>query len=108
MDVILVGANLSKDPRIPLRDLPTDLCKDGIDLGVTDHAAILGWTDQRIHQDRDMMTLLHILAHTSDDNTLGASEASVGESDPQRLKRTCNSVPTATSSCFTTGWRRCA
>ena len=23
MDVILVGANLSKDPRIPLRDLPT-------------------------------------------------------------------------------------
>ena len=86
MAVILVGANLSKDPRIPLRDLPTDLCKDGIDLGVKDHAAILGWTDQRIHQDRDMMTLLHILAHTSDDNTLGASEASFGESDPQRLK----------------------
>ena len=62
MAVILVGANLSKDPRIPLRDLQTDFCKDGIDLGVKDHAAILGWTDQRIHQDRDMMTLMHILS----------------------------------------------
>src|SRR4029450_12907038 len=39
-----------------------------------------------INQDRDVMALMQILAHTSDDNTLGASEASFGESDPQRLK----------------------
>jgi hypothetical protein len=69
-----------------LRDLQTDLCEDGIHLLVKDHASILGGTDQRRNQDSNVMTLMQIFAHTSDNTILQESEASFGESDPQRLK----------------------
>ena len=85
VDVMLVGANLSKDQRVPFRNLQTDLFEDCIDLLVKDHASILGRTDQRINQDRNVMTLMQIFAHPSDNTILRESEASFGESDPQRL-----------------------
>jgi hypothetical protein len=85
--MILVGAKLSKDQLLPFRNLQTALFAYRINRFIKDHASILGGTDEMINQDRDVMALMQILAHMSDDTTLGASEASFGESDPQRLKK---------------------
>jgi hypothetical protein len=50
MDMILVGANLSKGDLIPFSDVQTDVFEHGIDLRVKDDSSILGRTDNVVDQ----------------------------------------------------------
>jgi hypothetical protein len=71
MLVILVGPYLQKDDLIPLSNFQTDLFEHPIYLGVEPHSTVLGRTHNVIDQDRNIMALMQILAHTSDSITLG-------------------------------------
>jgi hypothetical protein len=85
MDVILVGPNFQKDNLVPFSDFQTDVLECGINLLVKDNTTVLGWTNQVVDQHGDIVALMNIFAHTSYDITPESSEASFGESDPQRL-----------------------
>jgi hypothetical protein len=87
MDMIFVGANLDTDHVIALGDLQTDVFECRVDRLVKDDAAILGRTHEMGQQDGDIVALLLIFAHASDKTISQESEASFGESAPQRLMR---------------------
>jgi len=103
MDMIFVRANFDKDDLIALGNVETDLFEHGVHFRVKDHTAILGRTDQVVEQDRDVVALMRILTHEPDNTISKASEASFGESDPQRLNSNpgISSLQTADSSATT-------
>jgi hypothetical protein len=103
MDMIFVRANFNKDDLIPLGNVETDLLEDPVDFRVKDDAAVLGRTHQMIEQDRDVVALVRILTHEPDKTISKVSEASFGESDPQRLKR-INSNPTPSQRAIATNF----
>ena len=91
MDMIFVGANLSKGDRIAFGSVQADFFAHRIDLRVKDDPSILGRTHDVVDQCRDLVPLMTIVAHKNDNNISEKAEASFEESDPQRLN-VCGSL----------------
>jgi hypothetical protein len=85
MSMIFVGANLSKGDLIAFGDVQADVFEYHVDLRVKDDTSLLGRTHDVGDQGRDIVPLLTIVAHTSDNTISEKAEASFEESDPQRL-----------------------
>jgi hypothetical protein len=86
MDVILVCPNFQKDNLVPFSDFQADFFESGINLLAKHDTPVFGWTHQMVDQHGDIVALMDIFAHESYGNIPEQSEASFGESDPQRLK----------------------
>ena len=85
MDVILICPDFQKDNLVPLRDFQANFFESGINLLSKNDPPIFGWTHQMIDQHGDIVALMDILTHKGYGNTPEQSEASFGESDPQRF-----------------------
>ena len=85
MHMILVRTNLYKDDLVAFGDVQTDLFEYRVDLLVKDNASLFGRAHDMVNQDGDVVAFMSIFAHESDNNISEESEASFGESDPQRL-----------------------
>ena len=83
VDVIFVGAHLSKDDCIPLGDVSAEVSAYGVDFRVKEHPAILRWTHDMVKQRRDMVPFMPRVAPPSDHTTAAKAEASCEESDPR-------------------------
>ena len=81
MDMIFVGANLSKDYLIPLSDVSADVLKHEVDFCVKDDPSILRWTHNMVKQGRNVVPFMPIVAHASDHITTTKAEASFEKSD---------------------------
>jgi hypothetical protein len=66
--MIFIRANLQKNNRIAFGTISTNLFEYRINTGVKHDTAIFRRTDQMIHKDGDVVALMDIFAHTSDDN----------------------------------------
>ena len=86
MDRMLVGPDFHKDDRVALRDCQPALCESGINLLAENDTPLLGGAYHMGHQHGDIGARMHVCAQKSYVNTPEQSEASFGESDPQRLK----------------------
>jgi hypothetical protein len=86
MHMIFVCANLSKGDLIAFGDVQADVFAHRVDLRVTDDTSILGRTHDVGDQCRDIVPLMTIVAHNSDNTISEKAEASFEESDPQRLR----------------------
>src|SRR6266566_1540990 len=86
MHMIFVCANLSKGDRIAFGDVQADVFEHRVDLRVKDDTSILSRTHDVVDQCRDIVPLMTIVAHKSDNTISEKAEASFEESDPQRLK----------------------
>ena len=62
MDMVLLRPHLPKDDLLPLGDLQARLPQDPIDMLAQHDSSILGRTDHRREQDRDIVTLVKIPA----------------------------------------------
>ena len=85
MPMIFVCANLSKGDLIAFGDVQADVFAHRVDLRVKDDTSILGRTHDVVDQCRDIVPLMTIVAHNSDNTISEKAEASFEESDPQRL-----------------------
>ena len=85
--MIFVCANLSKGDLIAFGDVQADVFAHRVDLRVKDDTSILGRTHDVVDQCRDIVPLMTIVAHNSDNTISEKAEASFEESDPQRFKR---------------------
>ena len=65
MDMILIRANFQKFQLIALLDLETNIFQAFIDYRIKDRPTILGRKNQVLQQDRNIMTLMKVLAHAS-------------------------------------------
>jgi hypothetical protein len=81
--MIPIRTNLQENNGIPFGNLQTDLFEHGIDMPVKHDTSILGWTDQMVHQDRDIVTLMNIFAHTSDNNGSKQAKQASGNLTPR-------------------------
>jgi hypothetical protein len=81
--MIFVRANLQEKNRLPFGNLQTHLFQHGIHVGVKHDASILGRTDQMVHQDGDIVALMHIFAHTSDNNGYKQAKQASGNLTPR-------------------------
>jgi len=68
--MIFIRTNFQENNCLPFGDVQTDLFENRINTGVEHDAAIFRRTDQMIHQDGDMVALMDIFAHTSDNNLM--------------------------------------
>src|SRR6266581_4635463 len=87
MHMIFVCANLSKGDLIAFGDVQADVFEHRVDLRVKDDTSILGRTHDVVDQCRDIVPLMTIVAHNSDNTISEKAEASFEESDPQRIER---------------------
>src|SRR3989442_4318135 len=87
MHMIFVCANLSKGDLIAFGDVQADVFAHLVDLRVHDDTSILGRTHDVVDQCRDIVPLMTIVAHNSDNTISEKAEASFKESNPQRYKR---------------------
>ena len=71
MDMIVIGTDFQKHDFIPFGNLQTDLFEHSIHGGIKDHTSVLGRAYHVINQDRNVMALVQVLAHTSDGTTPG-------------------------------------
>ena len=85
MDMIFVCANRSKGDLIAFGDVQADVFAHRVDLRVKDDTSILGRTHDGGDQCRDIVPLMTIVAHKSDNTISEKAAASFEESDPQRL-----------------------
>jgi hypothetical protein len=83
MDGIFVRTHFEKSHVVPLGDVSADVAEDGVACRVNDDPTICCGTDNRVHQGRNVVSFMSIVAHSSDDNTPGKAEASFEESDPR-------------------------
>ena len=83
MDMIFVGTDFSKGYFLSFSDVQVDIFQHGVDFRVKDDPSILRRTHDMVHQGRDMVPFMPIVAHTSDNNTAAKAEASFEESDPR-------------------------
>ena len=83
MDMIFVGPTLEQGNLIPFGDVSADVFAHRVHFHVKDDPSILRRTHDMVHQDRDVMPFMSIVAHSSDNNTPEKAEASFEESDPR-------------------------
>ena len=81
--MVFIRADLQENNRIPFGDVSTDLFEHRIDAGVKHNASIFGRTDSMGHQDRDIVTLMDIFAHTSDNNGYKQAKQASGNLTPR-------------------------
>jgi len=81
--VIFLRANLQENDGIAFGDVQTDLFEHRIDTGVKHDTSIFGWTDQMIHEDGDIVALMDIFAHTSDNNGFRQAKQASGNLTPR-------------------------
>ena len=81
--MISIGANLQENNGVPFGNLQADLFEYGINTGVKHDAPIFGRTDQMVHQDGDVVALMDIFAHTSDNNGYKQAKQASGNLTPR-------------------------
>jgi hypothetical protein len=64
--MIFICANLQENNCIAFGNVQTDLFKHRINTGVKHNTSIFGRTDQMVHQYGNIVALMDIFAHTSD------------------------------------------
>ena len=81
--MIFIRANLQENNRLAFGNVQTDLFEHRIHAGIKHHTAIFGRTDQMIHQDGDIVALMDIFAHTSDNNGSKQAKQASGNLTPR-------------------------
>lgn len=81
--MLFLRAKLQANHGIALGALQTDLCEHRSTTGVKHHASILGRTDERVHEDRNIRALMAIFAHTSANNGCKQAKQAAGNLTPR-------------------------
>ena len=81
--MIFISTDSQEDHGIPFGNLHTDLFEHGIDTGVKHDASLFCRTDQMVHQDGDIVALMEIFAHTSDNNFFKQAKQASGNLTPR-------------------------
>ena len=81
--MIVIRTNFQEHHCLPFGAVQTDLFEHRINTGVEHDAAIFCRTDQMLHQDGDMVALMDIFAHTSDNNGSKQAKQASGNLTPR-------------------------
>ena len=81
--MIFLCANLQANNRIAFGNGHTDLFEHRINTGVKHNTSIFGRTDQMVHQYGNIVALMDIFAHTSDNNFFKQAKQASGNLTPR-------------------------
>ena len=81
--MIFIRANLQENNRIAFGNVQTNFFEHCINTGVKHNTSIFGRTDQMVHQDGNIVALMDIFAHTSDNNFFKQAKQASGNLTPR-------------------------
>ena len=81
--MIFIRANLQKNNRLAFGNVQTDLFEHRINPGVKHDTSVFRRADQMIHEDGDVVALMDIFAHTSDNNGSKQAKQASGNLTPR-------------------------